>query len=313
MQNDLAPIVLFTYNRPIHTQNLLDSLASNPESQNSSLYVYIDGPKFEAEQDTLNKINNVATIIEKENRFKEIIIIKQSANKGLAASIIEGVTYVVNKHNKVIVLEDDLILSKFFLAYMNDSLTRYENNDSIAQIGACNFFACGEKYPNFFFLAMSECWGWATWKNKWSHFNPNAIDLLEQLKEKKLEVRFNAYGSYNMIGMLEDQMSGKVNSWAIRWQAVCVLNNWLTLYPNPSLSQHIDSNEATHAKLNIAPPLFEVSPNFEDTNIVEDNNVVEAMKKGYSNSGDYYGNPVKKKLKLLKKIKLFFKKKKERF
>ncbi|MBA2611404.1 MAG: glycosyltransferase family 2 protein [Bacteroidetes bacterium] len=301
---NLAPIVLFTYNRPFHTQQVLDSLAQNIEAKDSLLYIFCDGAKENASAADLEKIKKTREIVNSEKRFKEVIVTEQIKNKGLAGSVIDGVTEVVNKHSNVIVLEDDLVLSPYFLLHMNDSLTRYEKDPKICQIGACNFFACGPKYPDVFFLAMSECWGWATWKNRWEHFNPNAQQLLEKLQEKNLIQRFNAYGSYDMEGMLKDQILGKVSSWAIRWQAVCVINGWLTLYPNPAYTNHIESKEATHANDNVVPPMQQTKPVFKTFVAEENAAVIEAMKLGYAHLGDHYGNPIE--IKSSNKLKKFF-------
>jgi len=304
--NNHAPIVLFTYNRPLHTQHILDSLAQNQEAKDSVLYVFCDGAKVNTANEDLLKIDAVRTLVSAENRFKKVIIKIQQDNKGLANSIIEGVTEVVNKYGKIIVLEDDLILSPFFLSYMNDSLDRYKDNLSVGQIGACNFFACGKKYPNYFFVPLPDCWGWATWKDRWEYFNPNVDELTKQLEgdEAKRNV-FNAYGVYDFMNMLNLQKQGKVDSWAIRWQAVCVLKGWLTLYPNPSMTHHIESNEATHANVNITPPMTFLLPDFYTIEVKEINEVIAAFKLGYSGKGDYYGK--EKKELVIKKIKRIIK------
>ncbi len=289
MNKKLAPIVLFTYNRPWHTKQLLDSLALNAEAKDSILYIYCDGIKDGESITSIHKIQETRRIAKAENRFQKVFVQEQINNKGLANSIIDGVTEIVNIYESVIILEDDLVLSKYFLYYMNDSLVRYKENKNVGQIGACNFFACGDNFPNAFFIPMPDCLGWATWKNRWDYFIPDSQLLLEQLKKNNLEYNFNAYGSYNMIGMLKSQIKGEVNSWAIRWQAICILNNWLILYPNPSLSNHIESTEATHESSNIIPPLCKTKPNLESIDIVENSKVIKAMKKGYSGNGNYYG------------------------
>jgi hypothetical protein len=297
MKDKLSPIVLFTYNRPLHTQQVLNSLAENAEAKDSVLYVFCDGAKKNATEEGLKKINEVKEIVKKENRFKKIIVTINELNKGLANSIIDGVTTVINSHGKVIVLEDDLILSPFFLSYMNDSLDRYKNNSTVGQIGACNFFACGKNYPDYFFVPLPDCLGWATWKDRWEAFNPNVDELRIELmnNENKIAV-FNAYGAQDFMEMLDQQKQGKVNSWAIRWQAVCVLNGWLTLYPNPAMSNHIESEEATHANKNIIPPIATIAPKFYTVEVKEVFNVIKAFKLGYSGKGDYFGK-IKKKSK----------------
>lgn len=290
-----APIILFAYSRPVHLQNLLNSLAANQEAKDSMLYIYCDGAKEGADANTREKIQRVRQVAHQENRFLQTIVKEQPRNKGLGTSVIDGVTELVNEYGKIIVLEDDLILSPYFLYYMNDALIRYEHHPNVGQIGGSNFFACGKKYPPFFFMPIPDCLGWGTWKNKWQHFNPDSTQLLQKLKESGKMDRFNVYGSYDMEGMLRDQISGKVSSWAIRFQAVCILNNWMVLYPNPSMSNHMESPEATHANLNITPPLCNEKPLLETVSLTELPAVVKAMKLSYSGVGDYFGN-VKKEI-----------------
>jgi hypothetical protein len=291
---ELAPIVLFTYSRPVHAARLLDSLAANAEAGKSRLYIYCDGPKQDASAETLQKIKETREIARNEKRFKEVFVIEQEKNKGLADSIIDGVTEVINQYERVIVLEDDLILSPYLLFYMNDSLKRYEHNNRVGQIGACNFFACGKQFPSSFFIPIPDCLGWGTWKNRWACFNKNAQQLFREIEDKKLLHKFNAYGSYDMSKLLRKQITGDVSSWAILWTAVCIVNNWLTLYPNPALTNHIASVESTHANIDIMPPMPRLKPNFKTVEVLERPEVIKAMILAYGGTGNYYGNSTTK-------------------
>jgi hypothetical protein len=142
---------------------------------------------------------------------------------------------------------------------MNDALSMYEDEKKVISIGACNFFYNKKKAPPTFFIPMTDTLGWATWKDRWQLFEPNSALLIERLKkEKKYKDAFNFYGFYDFRGMLQNQANGKISSWAIRWHTVAYLNNRVTLYPNPSVSQHKSSDSGTHAKeLAILPPLAE--------------------------------------------------------
>jgi hypothetical protein len=310
MHNSFAPIVLFVYNRPNHTENILNSLAQNEEAKHCNLYIFCDGVKPNSTVDNLEKINKVRQIVNAETRFKEIKVTIQTHNIGLSNSIIDGVTKVINIHGTVIVLEDDLIVSPYFLSYMNDSLERYGNIKNVAEIGGCNFFANGKKFPDFFFANMPDTWGWATWQDRWSQFNSDSVFLYNELVKNNLTYKFNTYGSYDMMGMLKDQIFGKVNSWAIRWQAIMVLNDWLCLYSNPAFSNHIESIDATHANKNIVPPLQINKPKFKTVPAIELPIIINAIKKGYANNSDYYGKLNKNFYlkvinKIIKKILLF--------
>ena len=114
MKSELAPVVLFVYNRPVHTQKVLDALAANAEAKDSLLYIFCDGAKQGASNDVINNINKTRLVANSEKRFKQVIIKEQTNNKGLANSIIDGVTEVVNKHEKIIVVEDDILACPYF-------------------------------------------------------------------------------------------------------------------------------------------------------------------------------------------------------
>jgi len=247
MPKNLAPIVLFTYNRPWHTQEVLNTLALNPEAPDSSLYIYCDGANPHSKKETLLKIEEVRQVVKNENRFKEVIIKEQTQNKGLAQSIIEGVTHLLNKYDKVIVLEDDLVTSPFFLKYMNDALNLYKDNDEVACISGY-IYPIKKSLPETFFIKGADCWGWATWKDKWSLFEEDGQALLHELENKNLTKEFDFDNSYEYTEMLREQIQGKNSSWAIRWYASAFLKDKLCLYPGKSLIQNIGvDGSGTHS------------------------------------------------------------------
>jgi hypothetical protein len=252
---ELAPIILFTYNRPQQTLQTLNALALNEEAKDSILYIYCDGQKIQSTTNEQAEIRKVRQIVKNETRFKKIFITERDINLGLANSIIEGVTEIVNRHGEVIVLEDDILTSKFFLKYMNDALTVYKNETKVISIGGCNFFYNSKNAPSTFFAPMIDTWGWATWQDRWQLFEPNNHYLVEQIENKGLIDCFNFFGFYNFWGMLHANIQGKVSSWAISFHAVAFLNNMVTLFPTPSVSNHQKSDIATHTSIEIAPLL----------------------------------------------------------
>lgn len=234
----LSPIVLFAYNRPFHIQKALDTLASNPEALYSELYIFCDGPKPSTNLDDLKKINQVVRIAKNENRFKNVIVEVSKKNNGLANSIINGVTEVINKHEKIIVIEDDLMLSSGFLKYMNDALELYKDDDRVMHIS-------GYMYPNdkqlsgTFFFNVPLCWGWATWKSAWSKFNPDSKWLWNELKKRNLFYSLDKFGYDYLSSQLAHNISGRLNTWFIKWHASVLLQNGFSLYPNKSLIDNI--------------------------------------------------------------------------
>jgi len=234
----LAPVILFVYNRPDHTLKTLDALSANILSAETELIVYADGAPLHAKKEELQKIESVKKIIHAEKRFKKVTIIISEKNKGLASSIVEGVTDVVSKYGKAIILEDDLVTSKYFLSFMNNALEYFENNDDVACISGY-IYPTKENLPDLFFLKGADCWGWATWKKSWDLFEEKGDVLLHKLTSGEHSVDFNFYNTYPYIQMLKDQIAGKNKSWAVRWYASAYLSGKLTLYPGRSLVRNI--------------------------------------------------------------------------
>ena len=165
--------------------------------------------------------------------FKSVTIIEREKNWGLANSLIAGITEIVNKYGRVIVVEDDLILSPYFLRYMNEALEKYKDEDRVASISAfLNPIDC--EAPETFFLRYFACWGWATWKRGWDILNKDANALLKQLRWKKND--FNIKASHNFYGMLYCQKVGLIDSWAVRFYASQFLAGKLQLFPGKSMA-----------------------------------------------------------------------------
>lgn len=240
MSTSFAPIVLFAYNRPIHIKKVLEALALNIEAKDSLLYIYCDGAKENVSEVTNQKIIETRTTVNLENRFLKVIIKEHKKNKGLANSIIDGVTEIVNKYGTIIVLEDDIVPSPGFLKYMNDALKLYFNEPQVGCIHAWNYnLNVGNYTESTFFLKGADCWGWATWKRAWDEFNPDGKELLETLESKKLEFEFNRKNTHSFIEMLKNQIEGKNDSWAIRWHASLFLKNMYCLHPTRPIVKNI--------------------------------------------------------------------------
>ena len=237
-----APIALFVYNRLTNTKETVNALSKNMLAKESDLTIFSDGPKADKDIEKVNEVRNYLKTI---TGFKSITIIESAVNKGLAASIISGVTEIVNKYTRIIVLEDDLVTSPYFLTYMNDALEMYENEEKVASIHGF-IYPVKKELPETFFIKGADCWGWATWKRAWDLFESDGLKLLNELKNRKLTKEFNFNNSYSYTDMLERQIKGKNNSWAIRWYASAFLNDCYTLYPGKSLVANIGMNEGTH-------------------------------------------------------------------
>ena len=147
-------------------------------------------------------------------------------------------------------LEDDLLTSPYFLDFMNEGLSIYEEDEKVISIHGY-VYPISEKLPETFFLRGADCWGWATWKRGWDLFEPDGGLLLNKLEESKQTEEFDFNRSYPYTQMLKDQINGKTNSWAVRWYASAFLQNKYTLYPGKSLVSNIGGDgSGTNTGLN---------------------------------------------------------------
>jgi len=241
----LAPIILFVYNRPEHTKKTLEALYKNKLANQSELFIFSDGIKKDANKEEIKNIYEVRKVIKSRKWCNNVNIIESEDNKGLANSIISGVSMILNKYEKAIILEDDIVTSSVFLEFMNKNLDFYKDEQQVYGIS-------GYCYPNkkikdtTYFLPIGSSWGWGTWLNRWNKINFNAEELLKVVKERKLQkkMNFNGYGFYEM---LEAQVSGLVDSWAIRFYTSFFLKGGFFLFPNVSLVKNIGfDNSGVH-------------------------------------------------------------------
>ncbi|MDA8558469.1 glycosyltransferase [Flavobacteriaceae bacterium] len=232
---ELAPIVLFVYNRLDHTIETINALKNNYLAEKSILFIYSDAPKKKKDIESVSAVRNY---INKTIGFKKTVVIERKNNWGLANSIIDGVTTIVNKYDKIIVLEDDLVTSPYFLNFMNEGLDIYSKDEDVASLHGY-LYPLKKSVPSSFFIKGTDCWGWATWQRAWEIFEKDGSKLLNELKKsgRQKEADFNY--SYNYTKMLKAQVKGANDSWAIRWYISTFLKNKLTLYPGKSLVSNI--------------------------------------------------------------------------
>lgn len=256
----LAPVVVFVYNRADHASQTLNHLSNNFLASESELFIYCDNAKNEKAQEAVDNVRAVVDEFARNSNFKKVTVIKAEQNKGLAASIIGGVSEILDRYGRVIVVEDDLVTSKDFLTYMNHALDFYETNPKVWSISGYSFpLKSLEKYPHDIYMSPRGCsWGWATWKDRFEKVDWNVSDFNEFIKNPERIKHFNE-GGPDMTDMLTRQVNGKINSWAIRWCYQESKENMFTVYPVKSRIRNIGcDNSGTNC----------VSSNLYDTTLI---------------------------------------------
>ena len=242
--NNYAPICLFTYNRLDETKKTIEALQNNFLAKESHLYIYSDGGKND---DDIQKILKVRDYLHSISGFKSVSIYESLKNKGLANSVITGVSEVLENHDRIIVLEDDLLTSPNFLDFLNQSLTFYEEDNKIFSVSGYTLdlpsLPGGKEY---YFGYRASSWGWGIWKDRWSLIDWDVGDYEYFIKNKNLINKFKRGGS-DLSRMLRNQMNGEIDSWAIRFCYHQFKFDLLTLFPTKSKLISIGfSNEASN-------------------------------------------------------------------
>ncbi len=245
---DLSPIALFVYNRPAHTKLTLEALQSNELAINTDLYIFSDAAKS---QRLLPSVEEVRQLFDAVDGFKSVTIVRREDNYGLAKSIISGVTSVIKRHGKVIVLEDDLVTSKYFLRFMNQALSAYANRPDIFSVTGFSFplssmSRLSESKSDVFLNIRPMSWSWATWSDRWEGIDWTVSDY-KQFASKKSALNALNKGGEDLSDMLDLQMKGKLDSWYIRWTYHAFKVAGLTVYPATSFVNNIGhDNSGVH-------------------------------------------------------------------
>lgn len=232
---NLAPIVLFTYNRLWHTSQTVEALKCNLYADESDLYVYSDAPKI---TNHISQVQEVRKYLKTITGFNDVKIIERKTNYGLANNIIEGVSDVVNKYGKVIVLEDDLIISPYFLKFMNEALQYYEDISEVWHVSGWNYPIDIDVSEGTFLWRVMNCWGWATWKNRWRYFEKDIDKIIKSFSKHDIN-KFNIDGAENFWKQILANKNYKINTWAIFWYATIFKNKGLCLNPNQTFVRNI--------------------------------------------------------------------------
>lgn len=232
MRQQPAPIAYFAFNRPRHTAQSLAALAANPEAAATDLHAFVDGPR---DEDDRAVIDEVVSVIRQQQGFRSLTLSCADRNQGLFRALTHGVGEVVRGDGRVIVVEDDIVVSPHFLRYMNDALACYEHNPAVGSIHG--YSPPLRDLPEYFFLQGGDCWGWATWADRWALFVPDAEVVLSRVAGQ-LPAFASSHGWQSIIQLVR-RAQHRNQSWAILWHASLFLAHCHTLHPGQSFVENI--------------------------------------------------------------------------
>ncbi len=244
-----APVVVFAYNRADHLEKTLTALAKNVLAKETDVYVFVDGPKTES---GAIKTRQVVECAEKfqTNLFSSLTIFSSDKNKGLAKSVIGGVTQIISQYGKVIVLEDDSVSSPYYLTFMNNALEFYAGEVNVWSVGG---FTVPMNLPSDYnkdvilTQRVSSC-AWGIWKDRWEKIDWSETPYKKFHFSMRKRRKFNRWGK-DRASMYDDQMNARINSWAIRFDYAMFTNNAFNVIPRDSLIKNIGiDGSGTHSR-----------------------------------------------------------------
>ena len=230
--SSMAPIVVFAYNRPDHLQQTLEHLSLADGALDSELWIFCDGPKYGADAAQIDAARVVAESPVWRKHFAAVRVEISDVNKGLASSIIQGVSRVILSAGHVIVVEDDVLVSPDFLLFMNDCLAFYQSNQKVGSI--TGFSPLVQPPAGYMHDVMavprncSQCW--ATWADRWNEVDWGAHNAALIWQNRALRRRFNIAGN-DRAYRLQRQLAGQIDSWSVRFGLWQTLGARHTIYP----------------------------------------------------------------------------------
>lgn len=234
-----SPIALFVYNREDHFIKTYKALSECRQASKSELFIFSDGAKNLKNEDAVEAVRKAADDIVNDGKFKSVTVIKSPENKGLARSIIEGVTELLNKFGTIIVLEDDCVASPYLLTYMNKCLKFFNDDKTVGSVAGYTPPINIDEYQNDIFLAKRSCsWGWATWRDRWDNVDWEMKFMKSFYDDYSLVKDLNSNGNDRFMRLYR-QSKKNTQSWSIRFGAHHVINNYSVVYPKYSYIRNV--------------------------------------------------------------------------
>lgn len=283
-----APVVMFVYNRADHFEQTYRALAACREAKETDLIVFSDGPKNEDGAGKVLAVREKIREFASDGAFQSVTVHESEHNRGLAASIIAGVTEVMGAFGKAIVVEDDCVASPYFLHYMNTCLSYYEKDKTVGSIsGFSPALKALESWPHDVFAAYRSCsMSWASWSDRWSDVDWELKGFQAFCRSRRLVNRFNAEGNDRFLRLYRQAVKGG-SSWSVRFGMHLVNNNMMTIYPRYSYISNIGCDDSgVHSSEGDAElmsvDITKAIPDPKPVPPVIDKTIQRAMKKHYS-------------------------------
>ncbi len=247
-----VPVALIFFNRPEVFRQVFHRIR---EIRPSKLFLIQDGARANKPLD-LQKIKECRDIVDNVDWDCEIVRDYSDVNLGCGRRIFTGLTNAFKLVDRLVVIEDDIIVSDTFLPFCKELLERYKEDERIGLISGMNQLSIYKECPFSYFFSQGggAIWGWATWKRVWDKIDWN-LPIAEDEYLKKTLVRNNYYrgkGDF-LVKRLENVhhmiSHGQCPSfWSFHFGIYAYINNLLNIVPKYNMISNIGlTDDSTHA------------------------------------------------------------------
>ncbi|MEQ8234743.1 MAG: FkbM family methyltransferase [Gammaproteobacteria bacterium] len=235
------PVALFAYNRRDHLESTVGALQRNRGASETHLTVFLDGARDAADAAGVTAAREYARTID---GFATVELREAPVNRGLARSIIDGVSELVERDGRVVVIEDDLVTAPGALDYFRFMLDRYAAQPNVFSVSAYSHprgaMALPADYPyDVYFVHRMMCWGWATWRDRWRQADWEMADFDDFLASPGLVRAYHHQIGADSLGTLKRCVAGEKDVWACRWVYAHFKHGALCACPTTSLVDNI--------------------------------------------------------------------------
>ena len=238
-ETDLAPIVMISYNRPDFVRLSMNNVALANNSANHDIFMFVDGPRNDGDKVKQDEIFEIVESYQKQ--LPKLTIIRRERNYGCRGNIVDAISTIITRYGKAIIIEDDILISRTFLDYMDIALDFYKNDKSIWSINAYQSpnLKIPKDYPHDVYLdPVNMCWGWGTWEDRWNQVDFDLRDWKTDRENPDIISKLNRTGRH-FINMIDAQAEGRLKTWDVQCLYHVVKNGLMSIEPRYQLSKNI--------------------------------------------------------------------------
>ncbi len=247
MKYSSVPVLIIAFNRPHKIKKVIQALSAIKPKR---VFISIDGAREGNSRDEANQ-QEILNIIKKIDWQSKVQVNRMKKNLGCKNAVSSAITWFFDQVESGIILEDDCIPNESFFKFAAEMLEKYKSTPQVMSIAGSSLVKNITVESSYYFSSTPICWGWATWKHAWKHFDVHMRDWPQFKKDKQLELHFNNTTVQEYWTKIFDKThAGKIDTWDYQWVFAILRSNGICITPTKNLVTNVGfDQESTHTKL----------------------------------------------------------------